>query len=208
MPPRFKFTREEIINAAVDVASEKGITAVTAKSIAEKLDVSTQPVFTCFTSMVEARKEVYTAAERIFDGYAAEGLSESIPFFGFGKAFLRFVREEPELYKLLFLTVKNEYSLGALYQTERTKKLVCPKVAEFYAMTAEQSEIYFEDMWLVALGIATMYVTDSCPYSEARINDILTQCSIGFCKAIKEIEGFGSDKFDKDKSFSLLVNKK
>ena len=62
MPPKFKFTKDEIVNAAVEVVRERGVSALRAKDIAEKLGVSTQPVFTCFSTMAEARKEVYKIA--------------------------------------------------------------------------------------------------------------------------------------------------
>lgn len=104
MPPKYKFTREEMIDAAVRVTRIKGIDAVTARDIADELGVSTQPIFTCFHTMEEAKREIRCAAERIYRGYAERGLGMPIPFYGFGMQYIRFAREEPELYKLLFLT--------------------------------------------------------------------------------------------------------
>ena len=47
MDPQNKFTREEMVGAAVRVIREKGIDALTAKALAGELGVSTQLVFTC-----------------------------------------------------------------------------------------------------------------------------------------------------------------
>ena len=41
---------------------------------------------------------------RVYDGYTNAGLQEKIPFLGVGMQYIRFAREEPELYRLLFLT--------------------------------------------------------------------------------------------------------
>lgn len=41
MPPRVKFSREEIVQAALDVAREKGADAMTTRDIAARLGVST-----------------------------------------------------------------------------------------------------------------------------------------------------------------------
>ena len=121
MPPKYKFTREEMIDAAVRVTRIKGIDAVTARDIADELGVSTQPIFTCFHTMEEAKREIRCAAERIYRGYAERGLGMPIPFYGFGMQYIRFAREEPELYKLLFLTPaesENGGAMGAMHRSQ------------------------------------------------------------------------------------------
>ena len=80
MAPRNKFTREEMVEAAVRVVREKGIDALTAKALASELGVSTQPVFTCFRTIEEAKREVRTAAERMYDSYMEAGLQMKVPF--------------------------------------------------------------------------------------------------------------------------------
>ena len=73
MPPRVKFSREEIVQAALDVAREKGADAMTTRDIAARLGVSTQPIFTYFRSMAQVRAAVHAAAETFYQKYAAEG---------------------------------------------------------------------------------------------------------------------------------------
>ena len=48
MPPKFKFTKEEIINAALDLTRENGISSVTARRLGEKLGSSAKPIFQPF----------------------------------------------------------------------------------------------------------------------------------------------------------------
>ena len=86
MAPKNKFTREEMVAAAVQIVRKNGAASLTAKSLAEELSTSTQPVFTCFGTMDTAKAEVYAAAERLFDDYLADGLKEKISFLGFGMA--------------------------------------------------------------------------------------------------------------------------
>ena len=64
MAPKNKFTKEEMVAAALRVVREKGIDGLTAKTMADALGTSTQPVFTCFGSMDGVRQEVYAAALR------------------------------------------------------------------------------------------------------------------------------------------------
>ena len=65
MPPKVKFTKEEIVNAALNVARAKGAQGVTTRDIAAELGVSTRPIFTYFKSMDEVHAEVRLAAGRL-----------------------------------------------------------------------------------------------------------------------------------------------
>ena len=114
MAPKNKFTKEEMVEAALRVVREKGMEGLSAKSMASALGTSTQPVFTAFGSMAGIKQAVYDAAVRVYDSYTEKGLREQIPFFGVGIQYIRFAREEPALYRLLFLTQKQVPSYGAM----------------------------------------------------------------------------------------------
>ena len=62
-------------------------------------------------------------------------------------------------------------------------------------------------MWLVVHSLATLVVTDDCPYSEQEIGEILTGFSVSLCKAIKEIPGFAENHYDRDAIFTELISR-
>lgn len=204
MAPKNKFTREEMVEAALRVVRAKGIDGLTAKTLADELGTSTQPVFTAFGSMDAVRREVYAAAVRVYDGYTNTGLKEKIPFFGVGMQYVRFAREEPELYRLLFLTRTQEYS--AIKSMEHLRELVRPTLVKIYHITAAEADIYFRDLWFVVYSLSTLIVTSDCSYSDGEIGQILTGMSISICKSIKEIPGFAAGTFDRDGIFRTLIS--
>ena len=53
MPPKVKITKEDIINAAIEIVKANGEEAINARNIAATLGCSTQPVFSNFASMEE-----------------------------------------------------------------------------------------------------------------------------------------------------------
>ena len=205
MAPKNKFTREEMVEAALRVVRAKGIDGLTAKTLADALGTSTQPVFTAFGSMDAVKREVYAAAVRVYDSYANAGLKEKIPFFGVGMQYIRFAREEPELYRMLFLMRTQEYS--AMESMAHLQELVRPTLVNIYHITAEEADVYFRDLWFVVHSLATLIVTGDCPYSDREIGQILTGVSVSICKAIKEIPGFAAGSFDRDAVFRALVSK-
>ena len=58
MAPKNKFTKEEMTEAALRVVRSLGGSGLTAKTLADELGTSTQPIFTAFGSMEGVRKAV------------------------------------------------------------------------------------------------------------------------------------------------------
>ena len=207
MAPKNKFTREEMVAAAVQVVRKNGAASLTAKSLAGELGTSTQPVFTCFGTMDTAKAEVYAAAGRLFDDYLAEGMKEEVSFFGFGMQYIRFAREEPELYRLLFLMRPDDLGSGAFATMRHMQEIVRPSLVETYHISEQEADRYFRDLWLVVHSLSTLIVTGECPYSDREIGQILTGFSVSIFKAIKEIPGFVEGDFDRDATFRDLIQK-
>lgn len=205
MAPRNKFSREEIVAAALAVVRENGADALTAKAIAERLGVSTRPVFTCFGTMEEVRREVSDHAFRLFEERAEEGLREAVPFFGFGMRYIDFAREEPQLYRLLFLRPPIGERCGISDVLTRISDRIAPSLVGIYHITPEQARYYFRNLWLVVHSIATLIVSGECPYTGREIGQILTDFSVAVCKAIKEIPGYCEGAYDRDEVFGRLT---
>ena len=117
MPPKAKFTRQEIVDAAVEIARRAPLEAVTAQELASVLGTSTRPVFTYFRTLEEVRAAVVEEAGKIFGRYVERGLSMNPPFKGYGMETIRFAREEPNLFRLLFLRRKT-------FGSSRAKRMV------------------------------------------------------------------------------------
>ena len=207
MAPKNKFTKEEMVEAAMRVVRAKGIGGLTAKTLADELGTSTQPDFTAFGSMDTVKQEVYAAAVRVYDGYADIGLHEKIPFFGVGMQYIRFAREEPEFYRFLFLPQAQDQKYSAMKAMEHLQELVRPTLMNIYHITAEEADLYFRDLWFVVHSLSTLIVTGDCHYSDREIEQILTGFSISICKSIKEIPGFAAGTFDRDAEFRALISK-
>lgn len=207
MPPKVKFQKEEILDAALNVLRKKGPNALTTREIAAELGVSTRPIFTYFDSMDELKKEVYWLARDRYREYLERGLAEAIPFLGVWQQYLIFAGEEPELYRLLFLTPPGNVSAGAIDALHFSQDLVRESVMHVYNMDSTTADRYFRDLWLVAFSFATLIVTDNCPYSYEDMLAVGTEISLSVCKAYKEVPGLSDGRFDRDAIFTELVKK-
>ena len=52
MPPKPKFTREQLVDAAFELVREQGVDALVARELAKRLNTTTTPIFTFFTEFV------------------------------------------------------------------------------------------------------------------------------------------------------------
>ena len=67
MPPKAKVTREMILQTVFQITREQGFEAVNARSIAESLNCSTRPIFTCYENMEELKKEFLDCAFAFYE---------------------------------------------------------------------------------------------------------------------------------------------
>ena len=207
MAPKVKFQKDEILRAALKVACAKGIDAVTAREVALELGVSTRPIFTWYDTMDQLRRDVYERAKERYRAYIERGLEEPVPFLGVGRQYIRFAKEEPELYKLLFLTRPDGAVGGAMEALAFSQELVRDSIMRIYNMDAHTADCYFRDVWLVAFSFATLVVTDDCPCMDEEMLAVGTEISLAVCKAYKEIPGLPEGDYDRDALFTELVKK-
>ncbi|MDD2504520.1 MAG: TetR/AcrR family transcriptional regulator [Clostridia bacterium] len=104
MGPKTKFSKEQIIDAAFEIAKTEGIDNVTVRKIAERMGSSVAPIYVNFKNIDEL---IEALIERIIGVSQQLFLEESTghPFNDIGRASLRFAME----YSVLFrdLVMKN-----------------------------------------------------------------------------------------------------
>ena len=81
----------------------QGAEALNARAVAGVLGCSTQPIFSNFATMEELRLAVVTEADRLCNDYIRREVEGGNypPYKSSGMAYIRFAKEEKELFKLL-----------------------------------------------------------------------------------------------------------
>ncbi len=173
MPPKCKFTREEIVAAALDLTRESGISGLTARSLAARLGSSAKPIFGLFQNMEEVQGEVLAAANSLYQAYLREDMAAGnyLPYKASGMAYIRFAREEKELFKLLFMRdrtgetiVENRDELRPILNIIMKNLGICEDDAYFFHL----------ELWIYVHGIATMIATSYLNWDMAFVSQALT----------------------------------
>lgn len=102
MAPKTKFTKQDIVLAAFDIAKTDGIESITIRKVAERLGSSIAPIYVNFNDVQELLQQVVERAFHVARGMIMEQQSGQ-PFRDIGMASLRFAKEYPVLYRDLMM---------------------------------------------------------------------------------------------------------
>lgn len=171
MPPKPKFTRDQVAAAAFQMIKEGGVSALTARDLGSRMGTSARPIFTLFKNMEEVKQAARELAIREFMSYISDYRDYTPAFKRIGMMIVRYGIHEPELFKLLFL---QEHSRGvtfeqALHDLDGMDETCIQLVMRDYELTREQAKLLFEQMWTHALGLGTMCAMGVCDLPEEEI---------------------------------------
>lgn len=181
MPPKIKVTKEDIVTTAVDIVREHGPQAINARAIASALHCSTQPVFSNFQTMEELRLSVVRKADELHQEYIAQEIASGVypPYKATGMAYIRFAKEEKQLFQLLYMRDRSTESM----QEESTLNGKMESIV--YDCTGLQSpdaQLFHLEMWAYVHGIATMFATGFLDLDWELVSQMLTDSYQGLRK--------------------------
>lgn len=176
MPPKPKFKREEIVEAAMRVVSQKGIESLTAQELRTELKCSASPIFTVFDTMKEIQEEVRIAAMRYFEEFAVTDMPDIPIFKQVGMKMVLFGLKEPKLYQLLFMQEnKNAVTFDDVFgELGDTASRCIDTLRKDYDLTQEQAGCLFENVWIYTFGVGALCATRVCHFSEQELSEMLT----------------------------------
>lgn len=195
MPPKPKFEKREIVDAALEIARERGLEAITAREVGARLGTSTRPVFTYFPSMEALTEAVNEAAKKMFLDWLREADDYVPSFKKRGILLIQFAQTEPKLFQILFMTEHPETldfnTWMRLHEAGFEQDI--QKICEDYHMTNEQAVGLFNQIWVYAHGICALCATKVCFFTENQIVSMLGQM---FAACLMYIKSGGSRDAD------------
>lgn len=178
MPPEIQFSAERIVDAAIEITREEGISAVTARAIAHRLGCSVKPVFTAFGSMDDVARATADRAKSIFTDFMQEPY-EKLSFMRIGLRWIDFARCEPNLYRLLFMPsggdAKTLTPLNVFANFSDLTEKVVPIIRREFDLTQEQSYRLYNQMIIHAHGMACILAVGQAEFTERSIREIFSE---------------------------------
>lgn len=160
MAPKTKFDKDAIVEAALEIAQEKGLAGITARSVAKKLNSSVAPIYVNFTTLddlVEAVvQRVFAISEEILEEQKGQSMFENM-----GKASIAFARKYPVLFRE-FSIQPNPY----MASYESTENAMIDAMADDQSMegwTLDERKRLFLKMRIFQMGMSVMVANGHVP---------------------------------------------
>ncbi len=191
MPPKCRFTREEVVAAALELTREGGFGTLTARALGERLGASPRPIFSLFQGMEEVRREVIAAADGLYQQYISRAMAEGRypPYKASGMAYIEFARDQRELFKLLFMRDRG----GEPLTPGAEMAAILPVIMKNTGLSEEDARMLHMEMWVFVHGIAAMIVTSYLDWETKTVSRVLTDAYMGlkarFCEEAGKQDG-------------------
>lgn len=187
MPPKPKFTKEEIAAAALAMIRENGVEALTARDLGSRLGSSARPIFTVFKNMDEVKWAARELALREFEDYASDFAEYTPAFKRIGMLMVSYAINEPELFKLLFM---QEHPEGQSFDSSmrdlgNLSDICIELIQKDYQLAPAEAKTLFEQMWVHTFGLGALCAMKVCDFSEEEIAEKLGQVFMGMLIMLK-----------------------
>lgn len=186
MPPKTKIPKELIIKTAYDMTKANGIEFVTAKAISKQLNCSIQPVYWVFDTMDNLRNAVMREAIKEYNNYLLTNIPNLSKFQAAGWNYIRFAKEQPHLFKLLFMTERQSNTPIGESSLDENKEYLLSLIQNDYALNEVQANDLYVRLWLFSHGIATMLATKTVSLNDKEIGKMLMDVLTGLLQTIKK----------------------
>lgn len=177
MPPKAKFTKQQIVDAALQIFRDEGIEKLTSRNLGKKLGSSACPTFTVFSSMEDVEAAMVESAKAIYKGYVEAGLAQALPFRGVGEEYIHFAANEPKLFQLLFMSETKEATpLNCILpMLDESYHIILHSIMVSALVDQQTAEKLYRHLWVYTHGIACLCATKTCQFSEQETQRMLTE---------------------------------
>ncbi len=175
MSKEVRITKDMILEAAFDIAREKGLEEVSNRSIAKRLECSIRPIYYQFNNSDELKKELYNRIEKYFYKHIMDNMIDNIPYYRqVGINYIKFAREEKNFFKILFMSKSDYLPEGFVSKSEDDFKEISKLIKMSTKLNDDDIKSFHIKMWMFTHGIATLLATDTILLTEEQISNLLS----------------------------------
>lgn len=168
------YTKDQILKAAHEVVLESGFEKFTARNVAKKMGISTQPIYLEFKNMEDLKRtllhKIQTDLTRKFMSQPITGdLIVDAPVH-----YVEFAMKKPKLFKALFVDPKGGGPIMYEYSVEFYKEL-SKESRRFGKLPKEDFNLLHLEAWIVVNGLITMLLAGIISLTREELIELVQQ---------------------------------
>lgn len=179
MPPKVRITKEDILTTSIEMVREKGAEVLNARAIAAHMGCSTQPIFSNYSSMDELKQDVMNNAYDLYMNFLKTETESNQypPYKATGMGYIRFAKEEKELFKLLFMRDRSKETIADEF--DESSRMSIAMMQQALGLPYEKASQFHLEMWIYVHGIASLLATSYLPLEWEAISELVTNAYQG-----------------------------
>ncbi|MCR4923979.1 MAG: TetR/AcrR family transcriptional regulator [Lachnospiraceae bacterium] len=183
MARKEQITKQVILDSAFDLLRKQGMEMITARKLAAHIGCSTQPIFRVYENMDALNDELFDKARDFYENFYVNYKKESaIPFVDLGISYIRFAREEINLFKLLFMTQHdNENTMYDLING-KDKGFVIKELRRVHNLNMDKASSLFMKIFIFIHGMACMSTNGEFDLTRDEVSNTLSEVIKNFIK--------------------------
>ena len=185
MPPKVRITKQMVADASFQVIRALGHENLNARTIAEHLGCSTQPVLYSFKTVDEIREAAYKIADKYHTKFIMPKETDPDPMLALGLNYVRFGHEEKNLFRFLFQTDKFGGKSIEVLMSDQELSGIMEIMANGMNVGTEEARKMFLTFFCVAHGLASLLANNSMEYDEGQCRKMLENVFYGMAASHK-----------------------
>lgn len=165
--------KEDVVKAALEILKTDSLEELTARRLAEVLHCSVQPIFYNFKSMDELKQIAIETMYHIYHIYMTDAMQQKQPYKATGLAYIRFARDYPNYFRILFM-MKTDLTANAFLLNTIEGKEVIEYGMRMTGFDREKQETFHLKVWIFTHGLATLVSTQTVQLNDEEIEKLLT----------------------------------
>jgi hypothetical protein len=135
--------------------------------------------------MDELRSDVMQAAKKLYLQYIEVGMKDPAypPYKASGISYIKFAKEEKELFKLLFMRDRSQEKIK---QDREDLSELLHLITANTGMSMDDAYMFHMEMWIFVHGIATMIATSYVNWDKETISRMMTDAYQGIKERYKD----------------------
>lgn len=173
MPLPKKVQKEDIVKAALEIIKTESLDEITARRLAKELNCSVQPIFYNFATMDELKSVVLDTIHHIYINYMNYGAEQPQPYKGMGLAYVRFARDYPNYFRILFMN-KSDLTPDDFISRDSVGQAVLKHGMALTGFDRSTQQHFHLKVWIFTHGLASLVASGTARLDDAEVDHLLT----------------------------------
>jgi AcrR family transcriptional regulator len=167
-PRKLTLDKDRVLAASLQLVRREGLPALSARAVADQLGASVAPIYRAYASMDELSKAVLDAALQQLDEYVARPYTD-FPFRSAGVGLVMFARDEPRLFRALFIDQPNAGE--TVTRMRACLRRIVDQSPKLRRLSPAVRDELIMDLWIYTHGLASMVIANLLPRPEPDVVD-------------------------------------